>query len=166
MLPPPPLRNPKVPRMPVYPRTGTQKISASTLPNTRRSMNCIPTARVLSSFFTPLPGKTWLCEDGLRDSAPAPSSSRVSTGGFHLLCQSPPRLKARRWGRLRAYICHSTTYRHHFPTSQAHILTTGVAGTARPTSCNSTEFSKSYTQSLASPALEPCDLGYPAVTGF
>lgn len=35
---------------------------ASSLPSILRSMNCIPTARILSSFFTPLPKKTWLCE--------------------------------------------------------------------------------------------------------
>lgn len=47
----------------------------SSLPSTLRSMNCIPTARILSSFFTPLPRKTRLCEGRLRLRA-APRSRR------------------------------------------------------------------------------------------
>lgn len=47
----------------------------SSLPSTLRSMNCIPTARILSSFFTPLPRKTRLCEGRLR-LRPAPCSRR------------------------------------------------------------------------------------------
>lgn len=49
---------------------------ASSLPSTLRSMNCIPTARILSSFFTPLPRKTRLCECRPRLS-PAPCSRRL-----------------------------------------------------------------------------------------